>query len=138
MIIVFDNNVVLDALLERKPFYDDAAQLLTACVSEHTGCLTANSLTDIFYVLSKFIGVTEAKRAIKKLTELFDIIAVTGTDCINALEFPMDDFEDALLVTCAKMAGAEYIISRDIAFTRAVSPVRVITPSDFLRISADL
>ena len=133
MIVVVDNNIVLDVLLERKPFYSDAAQLLTACVSNHTGCLTANSLTDIFYVLSKYIGAAKAKQSIKKLTGLFEIISVTEADCINALELPMDDFEDALIASCAKKAGAEYIISRDADFTR-VSPIQVIHPSEFLSI----
>jgi len=132
MTIVFDNNIVLDALLERKPFYADAAQLLTACAGEHTGCLVANSLTDIFYVLSKFVGATKAKQSVKKLTELLHIISVSEADCINALELPMDDFEDALLASCAKKAGAEYIISRDIDFARAASPVQVMSPSEFL------
>jgi len=132
MIVVVDNNIVLDALLERKPFYSDAAQLLTACLSGHTGCLTANSLTDIFYVLSKYIGAVKAKQSVKKLTELFEIISVTEADCINALELPMDDFEDALIASCAKKAGAEYIISRDADFKRSASPIRIISPSEFL------
>ena len=135
MIIVFDNNIVLDALLERKPFYENAAQLMTACVSDNTGCLTVNSLTDIFYVLSKFIGTAKAKQCVRKLMELFEIIPVNESDCINALEMPIDDFEDALLASCAEKVGAEYIISRDVDFARTESPVRVISPSEFLSIS---
>jgi len=132
MIIVFDNNVVLDALLERKPFCGEAERLFTICVSEHTGCLTTNSLTDVFYVLAKFIGRAKAKQAVRKLIELFVIIPVSEEDCVNALELPIDDFEDALLASCAAVTGAEYIISRDVEFARAASPVRVITPSEFL------
>jgi predicted nucleic acid-binding protein len=132
MTIVFDNNVVLDALLERKPFCDDAERLLTACVSAHTGALTANSLTDIFYVLSKFIGAAKAKQVIKKLTELFKILPVDSEDCVNALELPMDDFEDALLSVCASKYDIEYIVSRDTGFLSAGSPVLVITPGELL------
>ena len=74
MTVVFDNNVVLDALLGRKPFCDGAERLLTACADEHTGCLTANSLTDIFYILSKAVGASKAKQAVRKLTELLETV----------------------------------------------------------------
>ena len=131
MIIVFDNNIILDALLRRKPFCENAERLLTDCVSAHTGCLTANSLTDIFYVLSKFVGTTKAKESISKLVDLFEIISVNKSDCINALEMPMDDFEDALLASCAEKIGAQYIISRDVGFVNAESPIRVISPQEW-------
>ena len=133
MIIVFDSNVVLDALLEREPFYKDSAQVLTTCVGEHVGYLTANSLTDIFYVISKFIGVVKAKQAVRKLIELFEIISINEADCINALELPMDDFEDALLVSCAEKVGADCIISRDIQFICTESPVRIISPRVYIK-----
>jgi predicted nucleic acid-binding protein len=132
MILVLDNNVVLDALLERKPFFDNAAQVLTSCAGENKGYLTANSLTDIYYVLSKFLDAAAAKQTIRKLMELFEIISIDGIDCINALELLMNDFEDALIAVCAGKVGADYIISRDINFARAASPVQIISPFEFL------
>jgi predicted nucleic acid-binding protein len=138
MIILLDNNVVLDALLEWNPFYYNASQILTACVSEYKGCLTANSLTDIFYVLTKSLDAATAKQAVRKLIELFEIISIDEVDCINALELPMNDFEDALIAVCAEKAGADYIVSRDGDFAKAASPVQVISPSDFLSKGFDL
>jgi len=49
--IIIDNNIALDALLGRQPFNEAAEKILTACVDMHKGCLSVNSLIDIFYVL---------------------------------------------------------------------------------------
>ena len=133
MIIVLDTNIVLDALLERKPFNADAEKLLVACVGKHAGCLTANALTDIFYVVSKSIGAAKAKLAIKKMIELLEVISVSEEDCINALELPLDDFEDALVSVCAAKRGADYIISRDSGFQSANSPVTVLAPDGLIK-----
>jgi len=132
MKIVIDNNVVLDALLERKPFNDSAEKIFMLCAKERNCYLSANSLTDIFFVLRKSIDVKTSKTAIKHLIKLFDTIDVTKEDCSNALDLSMDDFEDALVATCASKVGADYIITRDVAFIKSNSPVKVISPDDFL------
>ena len=133
MTIVFDNNIMLDALLERRPFCDNAGKLMVACVDGHFGCLTANSLTDIFYVLSKSIGAVKAKLAVRKLIELFEILPVSDEDCIKALDSSMDDFEDALVSVCAHKRRADYIVSRDVKFIGADGPVPVIEPGELLK-----
>jgi predicted nucleic acid-binding protein len=46
-----DTNVVLDYLLEREPFLQDAEALFQAIGSEQVvGYVTATTLTDIFYI----------------------------------------------------------------------------------------
>ena len=132
MRIVVDNNIVLDALLGRQRFNEKAEQILMACADTHNGCLSVNSLTDIFYVLQKSTGASAAKAAIKKLIELFEIISVDDEDCLNALSLPIDDFEDALVIICAKKAAADYIVTRDDFFLRLDSPVPLISPDKLL------
>jgi predicted nucleic acid-binding protein len=132
MTIVFDTNVILDALLERKPFHAEAEQLLTACVGKHVGCFTANGMADIFYVLAKSIGAVQAKQAVRKLMELLVVIAVNAEDCVNALDLPMNDFEDALVSVCAMRYGAECVVSRDNAFINANGPIHVMPPAELL------
>jgi len=127
MKVVIDNNIALDALLGRQPFNEAAEKILTACVDMHTGCLSASSLTDIFYVLQKSIGVSSAKAVVIKLIELLEIISVNEEDCLNALSLPFDDFEDALIVICAKNAEADFIVTRDEKFLRLRSPIPVMS-----------
>ena len=134
MKIVIDNNIALDALLERKPFNEAAEKLLTACVYTHKGCLSANSLTDIFYVLRKYMGATSAKAAVQKLMELFTILSINDEDCQKALSLPIDDFEDALVVICGKNADADCIVTRDENFLKIKSPVPIMSPDKLLEI----
>jgi predicted nucleic acid-binding protein len=132
MKIIIDNNIALDALLGRRPFSEAAEKILTACADTHIGCLSVNSLTDIFYVLRKSMDVSPAKEAIKKLMELLDIISLSDEDCLNALSLPIDDFEDALVVICGKNAGADFIVTRDEKFLKMESPVPVLSPDKLL------
>ena len=134
MKIVIDNNIVLDALLGRRPFNEAAEQILLACADTHKGCLSVNSLTDIFYVLRKSIGTSMAKAAVKKLMGLFEIISVNDEDCLNALSLPIDDFEDALVVVCAKKTEVDYIVTRDEKLLQVESPVLLISPEKLLEI----
>jgi len=128
MKIVIDNNVVLDALLKRCPFNKSAEQILLYCVDEHEGCITANSLTDIFYVLRKTLDVVTAKASIRKLMEFFTVLSVSDEDCLNALSLPIDDFEDALIVECAKKVNADFIVTRDKRLLMADALVEIIQP----------
>jgi predicted nucleic acid-binding protein len=132
MRIVIDNNIILDALLERKPYFDLSAQVMTACADANKGYVTANSLTDIFYVLKKSIGAAGAKSAIRQLMELLETISINEEDCINALSLPMDDFEDALVAICARKAEADYIVTRDEEFLSQTAPVTTISPRKLL------
>ena len=69
----------------------------------------------------------------RSLFAIFSIIDVLGTDCHEALDFPLDDYEDALLVVCSNRIGADYIITRDEEFlNKAKPPVSVISPADFI------
>ena len=133
MKVVVDNNVVLDALLSREPFRANAEIIMIdLCSANHKGYITANSLTDIFFVLQKDIKTGEAKAAIRKLTELFEIIDVVKDDCTRALSIDMDDFEDAVVAVCANKARADYVVTRDKKFLKSNAPVAVIAPDELI------
>ena len=134
MKIIIDNNIALDALLGRQPFNEAAEKILTTCVDTHKGCLSVNSLTDIFYVLRKSMDVSSAKATIKKLMELLEIIPLSDEDCLNALSLQIDDLEDALVVICSKNVGADFIVTRDDKFLKINSPVPVLSPDKLLEI----
>ena len=133
MIIVLDTNIILDALQERTPFDIDAKEILKRAQSgeEFTCFFTANAATDIFYLYSKARDVNSAKAALTFLLNNFGVTSVTQEDCKEALSLPIDDFEDALLLVCAKKAGADYIVTRDEKLLEADSNVKLISPKEF-------
>jgi len=133
MMIILDNNILIDALASRKPFDTDAQKILRAAAQGKCSCcFTVNSATDIYYVLRKTKGVAKAKEAIARLLRLLPVVPVSGNDCMEALNLPIDDFEDALLAVCAAKAEADFIVTRDEDFLKAESPVKAISPSEFL------
>ena len=134
MTTLIDTNVILDALLGREPFYTSAQQIFILTAEEQIeGCITASSVTDIFYLLMRYLhDNTRCKQELSKLLTLFTVLDVNGTDCERALQSSMLDYEDALLSTCGKRAKVDCIITRNIK-DFADSPVRAIAPDDFLK-----
>jgi predicted nucleic acid-binding protein len=135
MKVVIDNNVVIDALKPRQPFDTEAKEVFRAFGKEQfEPYVTANSLTDIFYVLRRgeIANAKKAKAVIANLMSVVNVIPLTEADCGDALELPMNDFEDAIVSVCAKKVNADYIVSRDEEFINSESEVPLITPSQLL------
>jgi len=132
---LIDTNVVLDALAARKPFHAEAESIFLLTAQEKCqGFITANSLTDIYYLVRKNASESLAREALRNLLQLFSVVDICALDCENALESPLDDYEDALVAVCASKIGSEYIITRDENFLQSHLPVPVTTPADFLQI----
>jgi len=132
MKILIDTNVIIDYLADRTPFADLSEQVLTLCESgKITGLLTANAITDIYYVVRKVAGREKTLEAIRTLCSILDITDVGKADILNAMELEMSDFEDALTAQCAKRVKAEYIVTRNNS-DYANSPVPALEPAALL------
>jgi predicted nucleic acid-binding protein len=133
VIALLDTSIIMDALQERQPFEIEATVILRLAVSgASTAMFTANAATDIFYIYSKARDVRSARGALEFLLNQYDVVGVTHSDCLNALKLSNDDFEDALVSVCAAKARADRVVTRDEDFLRANSPVKIISPTDFL------
>jgi len=133
MKIVVDTNIVLDILARREPFFEQS-QLVMQFIAEGKadGAITANAITDIYYILHKHLDKDTLKAALRGLMELLEIIAVTEDECLAALDLSINDYEDALLSCCARNWKADYIVTRNVKdFTH--STVKAMTPADFLK-----
>lgn len=134
MKIAFDTNVVLDIILQRagsEPALELARGIAT---DEIEGMISANSVTDIYYVARKTIGDQKAREAIADILALFDVAGVDGDICSMALNTPMSDYEDAVLAVCAAEGGADYIATGDQGLLKADSPVQARTPAQLLHL----
>lgn len=135
MRVAFDTNILLDAILDR-PEREVALKLMLAVAEEKIkGIVSANSITDLYYLAHKGIGDQGAREAVASILEIFDVAAVDVEVCATALSVPMKDYEDAVLSVCADREGAEYIATRDEEFIYAEGrPVTAIHPSDVLNL----
>ncbi len=126
--ILFDTNVVLDVLLDRQPYVEASAAAWAAVetgISE--GMLAAHAVTTIHYLVRKEKGNVRARRIISAILRVFGVAAVDGAVIQEALQLPFSDFEDAVTAAAGRLAGCEYIVTRDPKGFRG-SPVRCLTP----------
>lgn len=132
MKIVFDTNVLLNAILDR-PGRAESLELMLAVAEEQiTGVVSANSITDLYYLSRKGIGDKAAREAVFDILSMFDVAAVDGDACAMALNTPMSDYEDTVLAVCAARGEADYIATCDQDFLKADSPVPARTPDELL------
>jgi predicted nucleic acid-binding protein len=131
---MIDTNIILDDILNRMPNAETALRISRLITDGHvTGYVTANCLTDIFYVVSKSINAATAKKTIRNLLLSFAVVSVDGQDCQKAIDSFMQDFEDALVVVCAEKTNLNYIVTNDKSFLgRTDLSVPAISPADFL------
>lgn len=116
MKIMIDTNVILDCMLDRKPFSDEAAAVLEQCArGVHTGCILASAVTDIFYIAGKAMNdLHEIYLLMDDFLEQFLLIGVSRRDLMTALDRRELDFEDCLLSICAESAGCDAIVTRNV------------------------
>jgi len=76
-----------------------------------------------------------AREALRYLFKIFSVIDVTGSDCAEAIDFPLQDYEDAVVVACGGKMDVDYIVTRDDIFLKSgkdAGDIKIIAPSDFL------
>ncbi|WP_028573484.1 PIN domain-containing protein [Desulfonatronum lacustre] len=132
MNVLFDTNVILDVLLDREPFADDAALLLAMVErSEIKGSICATTVTTIHYLAAKVLGTQAAMGHVRSLLALFVVAPVNRVVLESALASGFADFEDAVVHASARHVGAEYIVTRNVPdFKNAALPV--LTPSELI------
>ena len=136
MKILLDTNVILDHILSRDPYAKNVAKIFDMiCKDEIEAAFTANSVTDIYYIVSKRLGDTAAREALRNLFNVLAIISIDGNDCVSALNLRIADFEDAVVAICAGKDNIDYIVSNDKEFLQVDSNIARVVPSgDILKI----
>lgn len=133
--ILIDTNVLLDYLLEREPYFENAKKVVVSCVEGKVkGCIAAHSIPNMFFILRKDFTAKERREVLTNLCSIFDVEGIDKTKLLSGLaneEF--SDFEDCLQMECAKAYGADYIVTRNVS-DYATSEIKVIEPEDYLKL----
>ncbi|SRR6266851_1449140 len=133
MRVLLDVNVILDALLQRAPWHQEADAILKAAANGQVICAaTTLSLATTFYVGRKAVGNAAARAAVRRYLGAFTILPVDKQTLIDADVLPGNDFEDNILIAAAVTATLDAIITRNVA-DFAHSPIRVWEPAELLR-----
>lgn len=130
--VFFDTNVLLDHLLGRDPFADDAAELWSMAERrEIVGCVAAVSFNFVYCIVRHQANEQAARRAVRGLRDVFEIVEVDAQIIHQAIDATFPDLEDAIQHACAVRAGATHLVTRDLAGFRR-SEVPVISPDVYL------
>ena len=129
MRVLFDTNVLLDALLERDPFVENAVFLLNAVRARKiNGFMSATTVTDIYYLVRK--RTKSSDKALKAVTNLLRLMNICPVDrmILEAAAFlEGTDFEDNIQLACAASLELNAIVTRDKnGFT--ASPISIMSP----------
>jgi predicted nucleic acid-binding protein len=112
--VLFDTNVVLDALLDREPWFEAAVALFDRVESGNlVGHLGATTVTTIHYIAHRNVGTSAADAMMRDLLLLFEVAPVNRAVLEGALVLRFDDFEDAVLHEAGRLVGAQAIVTRD-------------------------
>lgn len=134
MRILIDTNVLLDVLIGRQPYFEDADRILELCADRKIhGYMAAHSIPNMFYILRKDMSEDNRREVLLNLCEILTVEGVDSPKIIAALE--NDDFhdlEDCLQEQCAVSVNADYIVTRNIKdFVNASIPA--VLPEQFLK-----
>lgn len=132
MHVLLDTNVLLDFLCDRQPFSDAAKEIWERVEQgEFQASASATTITTVFYLVEKELGLAEAVQAIREILSTFNVCPVDGNVLKLALSRQMRDYEDAVQDAAAECASIPVIVTRNGAdFTGATR--RIIDPVQFL------
>ena len=95
--VLIDTDVILDFLFDRKPFSEDAAQILSWCENgKIQAFVTSIMLSNIYYLLRKTAKHEKVIENLKMLLNIVDVITTNNDAVLDALHSEFKDFEDAL------------------------------------------
>ncbi|MDQ3219848.1 MAG: PIN domain-containing protein [Acidobacteriota bacterium] len=134
MKVLLDNDIVLDFLLKRKKFFDDADEIFVRLQNlEFDGYIAAITPINAFYTCRKEIGKGSAFEAVGELLGLVEVCPV-GKDVLQrAFSLDFSDFEDAVQCASAMAESLDAIVTRNTKDYKN-SPMQVHSPSEFLEV----
>jgi predicted nucleic acid-binding protein len=134
MKILIDTNIILDVLLGREPFVEKSVRVFEYAEKGRVEAfITSNSVADIVYILRKAYSIEAIRDKLLIMFGFIKIISVTANDIINALKMDVPDFEDAIIMQCAKQSNLDLILTRHKKDFKE-SPVRCLTVEEWIKL----
>ena len=132
MILMLDNNILIEKLCHREPFYDTSNKVLMLGVFGDADLyISTTMLTDIHYILSREHGNQQAQAILMENMGTLKLCGVSAADSLWALQQQWPDFEDCLVARAAENVKADFIVSRDVNGFKQ-SKIQAISPEDLL------
>ncbi len=128
--VLLDTNVVLDVLLAREPWVEDATHLLDAIArGAIRGFIAAHAVTTVYYIVEHGRDRRTAVTAVSDLLQVLTVVPLASDDFHRALSLGLRDFEDAVQVAACLRAGADFLVTRNPRDFRG-APIAVRSPAE--------
>lgn len=134
MILFLDTDVLIDLALDRRPFANHSEKLLDFIQQNAVKTFIAwHSISNFYYLVNAKLDDGLAKDFIKDLLRFVKIAKASNEEVLLAMKLDMKDFEDAMQISAALAARADYILTRNIKYFKN-SPIPAISPENFLKL----
>ena len=132
MKLLIDENIILDVLQKREPYYEDSAKVWKMCETDLAdGSVSALTFANLVYVMRRELDAEKINEVQKKMSLIFKFEDLNASDISAAAQMQWDDFEDAIQSATAKRIRADHIITRNVKDFKK-SEVMAFTPAEFL------
>ena len=132
--VFVDTDIIYDLLAKRDSFYSAAAHLFTlADEGKIQIFISALSLANIHYLISKQQSETEAKQILRKFKLLVHITPLNEKIIDLALNSEFEDFEDAIQYFSALQNEIEILLTRNLKDYKKAQ-ISVLTAQDFINL----
>jgi len=132
-----DSDVILDVLVERKPFFAESFQLFKAQYNNQAQlCSTASVILNVQYSGNKLLGKNVARAAVQKLLSFVKICVTDKRTIVKAYNSAFADVEDAVQYYSAVADNSiDFFVTRNVKdFKHADEHLKIITPGEAVRI----
>jgi len=128
--LLFDVNVVLDVLLDRKPFADASSAVWSAVErGDAEGFLSAHAVTTLHYLNARSVGTRMANETTEAILSVFEVAPVDDAVLRSASALNWQDFEDAVTAAGARRAKCDAVVTRNPRDFKGAA-VRILTPAE--------
>ncbi len=133
--VLFDTDVLLDFLFDRKPFSDQTLTLLLACQEKKIiGYLTPVIFSNMYYILRQQASDAYVKEKLGVLLSIVRVLPMNEQTVHLAINSSFKDIEDAMQYFCAlKNANIDAILTRNTKDCKK-SVIPVFLPSEWLSV----
>ena len=132
MQVLIDTNVILDVLLNRNPFVQDAVKILKIPEDNMQKFVSVSAVTDIYYIAYQEIrDKIKVKDLIKTLLQVVHVADVAEANILAALNSDWSDFEDSVQNSVAESHNYDVIITRNKGDYNK-SNLQLFSPKEFL------
>ncbi|MFA5819644.1 MAG: PIN domain-containing protein [Bacteroidales bacterium] len=136
--LFIDTDVIIDFLIDRKPYSREAAIIFTLIDRKKLkGYASSLTFSNLYYVLHK---IEPHKKVISKLDSISNLLTILKVDeqmIRDAIDSGFSDFEDSIQYFCAlDCKKIEVIITRNTRDYKN-SDLTVMSPGDFLKTASN-